>query len=240
MSTVDPVKAYFAERSNDVTPATARHAAQVIHAALSHDPDVTKRCSSCLSDSELQRAGRFAKLADRTQYIQRRAFRRYCGALALGTSRPLAEIDFEETPNGRPRLDQLPDYCFSFSSCRLGFLGAWSRTQGIGVDIEDETRDPGAAALAGQFFSASEAGIVSESSTGVNPAAFFRLWCLKESALKSIGQGLPYGLDAFAFQLLPDLRVTHAPDEHGGTEKFAAHLFEGTGCCAAMVLRKTA
>ena len=69
---------------------------------------------------------------------------------------------------------------------------------------------------------------------------FFQFWSLKEAALKSIGEGLPFGLDAFEFELGPDLRVVHAPPEHGGPEQFNAHVIEGTDSCAALVIRSLA
>ena len=70
---------------------------------------------------------------------------------------------------------------------------------------------------------------------------FFQFWSLKEAALKSIGEGLPFGLDAFEFELGPNLRVVHAPTDHGGPEKFEAHVIEGTdSSCAALVIRSLA
>jgi 4'-phosphopantetheinyl transferase len=58
--------------------------------------------------------------------------------------------------------------------------------------------------------------------------------------LKSIGEGLPFGLDAFEFELDPYLRVVHAPPDHGGPEQFDAHVIEGTDGCAALVTRSLA
>jgi phosphopantetheinyl transferase len=69
---------------------------------------------------------------------------------------------------------------------------------------------------------------------------FFQLWTLKEAALKSIGEGLPFGLDAFEFELVPNLCVVHAPLDHGGPERFNAHVIEGTDSCAALVIRSVA
>jgi 4'-phosphopantetheinyl transferase len=228
---------HFASNTRDLTPAPACHASHVLYAPVSHDPDVTRRCASVLSDTELQRASRFAKQGDKALFKQRRAFRRYCGALALGSSQPLSQIDFKETENGRPYLCDLPDFWFGFSSCRFGFVGAWSSTHGIGVDLEDQTRDVEAAELARQFFSQAEANAIE----GVNDLerlrTFFQFWMFKEAALKSIGEGLPYGLDAFEFELDPDLRVLHAPLEHGGPKQFNAHVIEGTDGCAALVIR---
>jgi 4'-phosphopantetheinyl transferase len=171
------------------------------------------------------------------QFEQRRAFRRFCGATALGSSQPLSEILFEETENGRPYLSDSPDLWFSFSSCRFGILGAWSSTHGIGIDVEDQTRELEAAELARQFFSVAEAEVV-EGVGGVERLrTFYRFWSLKEAALKSIGEGLPFGLDAFEFELDPNLRVVHAPPDHGGPEQFDAHVIEGTEGCAALVIR---
>ena len=154
------VNEFFETNSRDLTPEPARQAAHVLYVPVSHNPDVSRRCASVLSETELQRADRFVTEHDKTQFKQRRTFRRFCGATALGSPRPLSQIVFEETENGRPYLPELPDFWFSFSSCRFGFLGAWSSTHGIGVDIEDHTRDLEAIKLAQQYFMTAEANAV--------------------------------------------------------------------------------
>ena len=236
----DRINDLFVASARDLTPAPVRHSARVLYVPVSHDPEVTKRCAAVLSDTELRRAGRFATPGNKALFIQRRAFRRFCAVLALGSSQPLSQIEFKETENGRPYLAGLPDYCFSFSSCRFGFLGAWSSTHGIGVDIEDQTRELEATDLAQRFFSAAEARAVEGPGGVANLQAFFRFWSLKEAALKSIGEGLPFGLDAFEFELEPDLRVIHAPPRRGGPGQFTAHFIEGTEACAALVIRSRA
>jgi 4'-phosphopantetheinyl transferase len=237
----DRVKDLFTASSCDVTPASARHAACVLYAPISHDPEVSSQCASVLSDTELQRANRFVNEFDKAQFKQRRAFRRFCGALALESSQPLSQIAFEETENGRPHLSSLPDFWFSFSSCRFGFLGAWSSTHGVGVDVEDQTRNLEALELAHRFFSGAEANAVERVDGLKRLRTFFQFWSLKEAALKSIGEGLPFGLDAFEFELDPNLRVVHAPPDHGGPEQFDAHVIEGTdNSCAALVIRSLA
>lgn len=230
-------KELFAASACDWTPSSARHAAYVLYAPVSRDPEASRRCASVLSDNELQRAGRFVTEEGKTHFKQRRAFRRYCAALALGTPRPLSQIVFKETEKGRPYLPDLPDVRFSFSSSRFGFLGAWSSTHVIGIDLEDQTRNLEAAELAGQFFSEAEAKMVKEGSGRARQRTFFQLWSLKEAALKSIGEGLPFGLCAFEFELAPNLRVVHAPRGHGGPERFNAHVIERTNSCAALVTR---
>ncbi len=233
----DRINGLFTACSRDLTPPSARHTACVLYAPLSRAPEASKHCASVLSDTELQRADRFAAEYDKAQFKQRRAFRRFCAATALGLSKPLSQIDFAETENGRPYLPDWPDVWFSFSSCRFGFLGAWSSTHGIGVDLEDPTRDLEAAELSQQFFSASEASAVQGAIGLVRLRTFFQYWCLKEAALKSIGEGLPFGLDAFAFELDPTPRVVNTPPGHGGPERFSAHVIEGIESCTAIVIR---
>ena len=230
----------FAARSRDLTPASARHAAHVLYVPVSRDPEVTRRCASVLSDTELERADRFASEFDKARFKQRRAFRRFCGARALGSSQPLWQIVFNETENGRPYLSDLPEFWFSFSSCRFGFLGAWSSTHGIGVDLEDQTRNLEAVELAHRFFSGAEANAVKRAEGPERLRTFFQFWSLKEAALKSIGEGLPYGLEAFEFKLDPKVRIVHAPPDHGGPERFNVHLIEGADSCAAIVTRSLA
>lgn len=236
----DRIKGLFAARSRDLTPASARHAAQVAYAPVSRDPEVSSLCASVLSETELQRAARFVAEDDRAQFELRRAFRRFCGATALGSSQPLSEILFGETENGRPYLFDSTDLWFSFSSCRFGFLGAWSSTHAVGIDIEDPTKELEATELARQYFSAAEAEVVERLGGQERLQSFYRFWSLKEAALKSIGEGLPFGLDAFEFELDPQLLVVQAPAHHGGPEQFNAHVIEGTEGCAALVIRRLA
>jgi 4'-phosphopantetheinyl transferase len=231
------VSAQFAAGARDCTPASARHVACVVYAPLSRDPEASRRCGSVLSDAEQQRALRFVAEDDKAQFVQRRAFRRYCGALALGSRRPLSLIDFEATDSGRPCFPDLPGVWFSFSACRAGLLGAWSSTHPVGVDLEDRTENLEAVPVARRFFSAAEAKAVEEAGDAERLQTFVRLWCLKEAALKSVGEGLLAGLDALQFELAPRVRVVHAPAEHGGPARFAAHPLDGTGCCAALVVR---
>ncbi|HRI03182.1 MAG TPA: 4'-phosphopantetheinyl transferase superfamily protein [Pyrinomonadaceae bacterium] len=236
----DRVKTMFTKSTQDWTPSSAEHEAFVLFAPVSPDPETSRLCSSILSDAELKRAERFLTLDGREHFLQRRAFRRHCGAIAVGTHEPLSQIVFEETEKGRPYLPASPDLWFSFSSCRFGFLGAWSSTQAIGVDLEDRTRMVEAIELADQFFSKPEAKMVERAVGAERLRTFFQLWCLKEAALKSIGEGLPAGLAAFEFELSPDLRIVNAPREHGEPEQFVAHLIENANTCAALVVRTLA
>src|SRR6266478_1918158 len=164
----------------------------------------------------------------------------HCGPFVLGSPQPLSRIVFHETEKGRPYLPDLPNVRFSFSSCRFGFLGAWSSTHSIGVDLEDQTRNLEAAELAQQFFSQAEVKAVKVVGGLARLRTFCQLWSLKEAALKSIGEGLPFGLDAFEFELALNLRVVHAPPDYGGPERFNAQIIQGTDICAALVIRSVA
>jgi phosphopantetheinyl transferase len=236
----DWINGLFAASACDWTPASANHAVHILYAPVSRDPEASWRCVSVLSDTELQRADRFVTEDDKAHFKQRRAFRRHCGAFVLGPSWPLSQIVFEETEKGRPYLPDLPDVWFSFSSCRFGFLGAWSSTRRIGVDLEDKTRNLEAAEIAQQFFSQAEVKAVKMVAGLARLRTFYQLWSLKEAALKSIGEGLPFGLDAFEFELAPSLHVVHAPLDYGGPERFNAQIIEGTDICAALVIRNVA
>jgi 4'-phosphopantetheinyl transferase len=142
-----------------------------------------------------------------------------------------------EAGKGRPCLPGEAGIRFSFSSCRSGLLGAWSSTHGIGVDLEDPTRVLEARELARRYFTPAEARAVESAAGREGLHTFYRLWCLKEAALKSIGEGLPFGLAAFEFALDPAPRVVRAPPAHGAPGRFGAFLTGEGGGCAALVLR---
>lgn len=227
----------FDRVSRDLTPVSVRDAASVLYVPVSHDPEVTRQCASVLSLAELQRADRFVSEFDKAHFKQRRAFRRFCAATALGSSQPLSQVVFRETKNGRPYVAERSEYWFSFSSSRSGFLGAWSSSYGIGVDLEERTRNLDAVKIAQQFYADSEASVVEKAGGLERLRVFCQFWSFKEAALKSIGEGLPYGLDAFEFELDPVPRVVNAPPDHGEPEQFYAHEIEGIDSCAAVVIR---
>ena len=234
------VNEMFFQRTRDVAPAAAREAACVLYAPVSSDLEASSRCASILSDYERERSERFLTKELKTHFEQRRAFRRYCGTLAVGAQGSVSRIDFAEKENGRPYLLDFPDLWFSFSSSRFGFLGAWSSTHAIGVDLEDKTRNVELGDLAQHFFSEAEAKAVESARGQARLRTFFRLWCLKEAALKSIGEGLPFGLDAFEFEVSPKIRVVEAPNDCGGREQFDARVIEGISSYAALVVRRRA
>ena len=238
MNEVDDKRVFelFTASSRELAPVAAGDAVQVLYVPVSDDPSVTKLCALTLSKAELQRAERFAAEADKARFIQRRAFRRYCAARSLGLEQALSDVGFEETDKGQPYLANAPHVCFSFSSCQQGIVGAWSFTHGVGIDMEDQTRDSDLVTLARRYFSATEANTVEGAGGSERLLAFFQFWSLKEAALKSIGEGLPFGLDAFEFELRPKLRVLHAPPGHGGPGQFKARLVEQAWGCLALVL----
>ena len=232
------VKDLFAARIQDWTPASAHGACRVLFAPASPDPEASHRCASVLSEAELQKGSSLLTEDGRRHFRQRRAFRRYCGVLMLTSRRPLLQIGFEQTGKGRPYLPEMPGTWFSFSACRHGFLGAWSTSHGIGVDVEDEKRNLDAVALARRYFARAEA----ESVEGIEDRAgqmhaFFQLWTLKEAALKSIGEGLPFGLEKFEFELSPSPRLVCAPPAHGGVKPICAYAIGKGDCSAALVMR---
>jgi 4'-phosphopantetheinyl transferase len=231
------VYTHFNSAVLDLTPSSSRHVATMLYVPVSNDAVFSELCASVLSKPELQRANRFTNKNEKTHFKQRRAFRRFCAAIALGSIQPLSQFDFEETENGRPFLSGATNFCFSFSSCRTGFLGAWSSTHGIGVDIEEPVKGLEANELARQYFSTTEANVVEKTTNLARQRTFFQFWCLKEAALKSIGEGLPFGLDSFKFGLSPTLQIIDAPSEHGGPGQFSAHFLERTEQYAALIIR---
>ena len=131
---------FFSGHARQCTPASAGPMVTVLFMAALHEPGFTERCACVLSEPERAKAEAFLTADLRARFLQQRAFRRYCGALATGSPRPLSQIEFTTTVKRRPYLAEQPRCWFSFSSCRHGFLGAWSWKHCIGVDIEDQAR----------------------------------------------------------------------------------------------------
>ncbi len=224
----------FAEIVRDVTPPAAGRDATALYVPFSTDADMLRRCSSLLTSGERLTAARFITDAGKAEFVFRRAFRRYCARTATGLSLKLCEFRYSETANGRPFLAMRPDLWFSFASCPSGCFAAWSASHAVGVDIETSPQNIEAAELARHYFSAAEARIVAEQDGSARVETFLRFWSLKEAALKSIGEGLPFGLDAFDLELAPKARILRAPVD---AALFRAHEIALPDSAAALVTR---
>ncbi len=231
------VREDFISRAVDVTPVAFQHIGSVIFLPASSRDDKTPLWSTVLSDAELSRADRFAAKSERAGFIQRRAFRRYCAARALGSDTPLSELNFSATHNGQPYLPDVDDLSMSFSSSRSGFLAAWSHKISVGVDIEDRSQELDAQALADFHFTEKEHFLVQSASEVDRRNVFLQLWCLKEAALKSVGEGISLGLRAFEFQLQPEAKLMKTPVLYGSCDQFSAQLIEDTDYIGALVCR---
>ena len=221
----------------DLTPQSADGEVHVLYSPVSQNTDFVKRCSAVLSEGEIERGNSFVVDTERDLFIQRRAFRRYCAAKALGP-RAFSEFTFSETQKGRPYLPDQLDLSFSFASFRRGYIAAWSRTRRVGIDVEDPARDEAISDLAHEYYSTAEMRAVDRATGPARPRLFFQLWTLKEAALKSIGEGLPLGLDAFQFEIHPTLKIVQTPREYRSSHRFQAHIIDGTSGCAALVTRQ--
>lgn len=207
---------------------------------FSGDAGIHKQCSKVLSRTELARADCFTTQLEKTRFVQRRAFQRYCAATALATEKPLSTLDFIQSQIGKPVLAGDATKSFSFSSCKSGMMAAWSGFGTVGIDVEDRTRNLQPVRLAKMFFSISEARTIEEIEINERKLTFLKFWCLKEAALKSIGKGLPFGLDKFQFSLTRGLQITSAPVEFGGPSRFLAGTVDIAPGCASIVLHKPA
>jgi len=235
----DKVMQHFSNSVLDWTPKSMQHEFTVVFVPFSNEQAVTQRCLGVLSDAETERSERFGTTTLRAQFIQRRAFQRYCAAVSLDGSQPLAELNFRKAEKGRPILCADPSKWFSFSSCKQGFAGAWSTDHALGVDVEDNSRNLDFVEMAQGYFSPKEAKSVLEAGNNTScKLAFLNLWCLKEAALKSIGEGLPFGMDSFQFCLKPEPEIVKVPREYGNTGEYSAYLKGGSQLTAAVVVRR--
>ncbi|MGI9401471.1 MAG: 4'-phosphopantetheinyl transferase family protein [Rhizobiaceae bacterium] len=198
------------------------HEVWTAYMPFSKDRQIIDLCGEVLSQAELERVGSITQPEERSRFMHRRAFQRYCAAVARASDEPLSRLGFARSGNGQPLLVDETGTSFSFSSCRTGMTGAWSSAGMIGIDIEDRDEIYQPVRLARKFFSASEARLIQKADVSERRSIFLKLWVLKEAALKSIGKGMPFGMDRFQFSLMPGLRMTAAPEEYGGASRFFA------------------
>jgi 4'-phosphopantetheinyl transferase len=147
-------------------------------------------CHALLSPEETARAEQFTHRESRRQFIAGRALLRSMLAHYAGGD----PCDFEFCYNryGKPALQApagLPIE-FSLSHARGLVACALSWRHAVGIDVERDGTIAAPLPVARRLFAAEEAAALAGLPPNERPAAFLRLWTLKEALLKARGVGL--------------------------------------------------
>jgi len=140
--------------------------------------------SDVLSDGERSRAARFRFEHDRRRFVIAHAKLRQ--ALAKCTGADAAALQFGVAANGKPFAH---DHAIEFSlshSAEIVVIAVSSAP--VGVDVERIEARPGLEQVAAEFFDDAELCWLREQTD--RTGAFYRLWTMKEAALKADGQGI--------------------------------------------------
>ena len=148
-----------------------------------------------LGDDERARATRFRYDADRSDYVQRRAFLR--GVLASYIGGSPARVRLVTTRQGRPVLDGPRTPSFSLSHTSGLAVVAVTPARAVGVDVERVRPVSDALDLARRTFTPREADWLGSARRTRLDELFLTLWTRKESYVKALGTGLSTPLRGF-------------------------------------------
>jgi 4'-phosphopantetheinyl transferase len=202
------------------------------------DP-VLRQLRGTLSADELERAGRFHFARDRDRFVVGRGLLR--ALLGDHTEVAPAELQFDYSPYGKPRLRRHDGVSFNVSNSANYMVVAVTADVEVGVDIEVLDSKPSDELVARQFFSAAEVRDFLALPLEDRPRAFLTCWTRKEAYIKARGEGLSLPLEDFDVTLTPgvapQLRRT-AWDPAEPSEWLLFDLSERCpGCIAALAVR---
>jgi phosphopantetheinyl transferase len=142
--------------------------------------------------------------------------------------------------SGRPHLSkaQTP-LSFNLTHTSDCLVFAFSQYADPGIDIEQLSRTTEYEGIAKRYFSAQEYGDLLQLPEAERVVLFFRLWTLKEAAVKASGLGLARGLRKFRFrqhngELLSCLLVDADCPEMAGSFQFWSTCFRNYVIAAAL------
>lgn len=193
-----------------------------------------------LEPAEQARAARFHADADRHAYIAAHALARHMLSSAAG----LAPQDwrFVVGPAGKPEVaaqHAVPWLRFNLSHTRNLVACAVTRSDDVGLDVEDLGRREAGAGIAERFFAPSEAAMIAALPRGARHEAFLRIWTLKEAFVKATGEGIAMGLENFGFVLVDPPALSFAPASMGPVSAWRFLQLQPTpDTILAMALRK--
>jgi 4'-phosphopantetheinyl transferase len=166
-----------------------------------------------LSSDERERAARFVFERDRRRFVVGRGALRSILASYLGSAP--GDIRFAYGEHGKPSLAEPTDAeSLEFKASGSEELAVCAVTVGrkVGVDIE-LCRQPQDDTVVEQCFSLGERHAYGTLSPEEKPAAFYRLWTLKEAYLKATGAGLSRPPSSFEVTLRPGQPARLAADD---------------------------
>lgn len=133
---------------------------------------------------------RFHHVSDKNRSLWAELFARWRLAEAAGVSPSEVEIAHDE--KGKPFW---PGGSFSASlSHSGGYIAVAVGREAVGVDVEKKRK--AAPAVAKRWFLPEENTLLERLSEQERTRTFFRLWTMKEAALKQMGEGLSGGLES--------------------------------------------
>jgi 4'-phosphopantetheinyl transferase len=178
-----------------------------------------KTFARSLQVDEWRRADRFLAEAHRVDFVVARGVLRQLLSRYLDAD-PRA-VSFTYGPYGKPALasteEGSTDITFNVSHTAGLALYAIARRRRIGVDVE-RIVPVDCDALARDFFSADEQGVIHALPPARKFAAFFKCWTGKEALVKAIGEGLSLPLDTFTVSAVPEepARLLHIEGDPSG------------------------
>jgi 4'-phosphopantetheinyl transferase len=158
---------------------------------------------SRLSPEERGRAARFKFTRDQRRYTIAHAALR--DILAAYANADAANLQFNEGPNGKPRLAPPFDASgteFNLSHSHEIALIAVNHGNEIGVDIEFAKADFAFLDVASHFFTKREVTALRALPAALQRQAFYKCWISKEAFLKAKGTGLSGALDEVEIMLV--------------------------------------
>lgn len=160
---------------------------------------------SLLDKVERERASRFVRSENRSQFVRAHSALRRILASYLCTS--ATELIFNTNAYGRPRLaDKVIDFNVSHSGDWMALALGYDLA--FGIDIEAWREGVGDEVLLERYFSLNEVAQWRMELPSRRPGAFARLWTRKEATLKALGCGLIDDLSAIDTTSESSLRLS--------------------------------
>lgn len=184
-----------------------------------------------LSQSERERAAKFAVRRPAKAFIQRRTIIRNLLSEHLGI--PATEIEIEESQSGKPSIinpNVETALGFSIANSTDILIVALARGMETGVDVEVLHPPSDIQNLALRYFTDREVKHVQSLPESCATIGFLKLWTRKEAIMKAHGDGMKLGLGNIDVSEISD----QTPVEIYGRSYFVKDLYAPAGYIAAL------